>query len=83
MHSQNRNWSTPIATTGRGKFRVGALLLTNTPDKQVGLSMVIRPPGSAYVGWQQWDGTKWSRLKQVSPTLSSAVAYEGGSFLDK
>ena len=83
VHSQGRGWSTPVATTGRGKFDVRDMLLTSTPDGQVGLSMVIEPPHSAYVGWQKWDGTKWSSVRQVSPDLSSAVTYYGGTFLDK
>lgn len=83
VHSERGNCSLPLPTTGKGRFSVQDMRLTNTPDGPVALSMLIRPPRKAYVGVQTWDGKSWSSLKQVSPDLLGPYTYEGGSFQDK
>lgn len=83
VYRQGGNWSSPLPTTGSGKFDVGEMRLNNTSDQRLELSLLTELPRQGYVGLQQWNGKTWSPLKQISPTLASVSFYGGGSFLDQ
>jgi hypothetical protein len=77
-------WSTAVPTTGEGKYYLSDMRPSLMPEGQVALSVLVRPPhgDGTHVGWQKWDGKKWSGLEQVGPRLGSST-YEGGSLIDR
>ena len=67
-----KQWSKPSPTTGRGRYSVNGLRLSNAPDGQVCLSAEYAPFGRVslknhYIGYQTWARNKWSSVGKILP----------------
>ena len=69
---EGNEWSRGKSTTGRGRFYVDPVSLSELPDGRVCLVMKVHPigrikPESEYVGYQVWDGRQWSGISEKQP----------------
>jgi len=81
-----KNWSRARSTTGKGKFYVDPRFLSELPDTKICLGMRVHPFSAfgykaEYVGYQLWNGERWSSIAEGPPKEAPSGA-EGQPVFD-
>ena len=67
-----KRWTELRTTTAKGRFHITGPVLFSDPDGTINLAAEVEEYGwvdrkGTYVGYQTWDGEKWSEFRKASP----------------